>query len=142
MELDFYKIAMRPGKPLMFGRFGTVPLLGLPGNPVSSLVCAILFLRPALRRLQGLPPDDGQKLTARLASPVKQNDRRQDYMRASLSRSEAGELVANPFELQDSSVMTLLARADCLVVRPPFAPAAKAGDMVEILALSGGSVSL
>lgn len=141
MELDFYKIAMRPGKPLMFGRLGEVPVLGLPGNPVSSYVCSVLFLRPALLRMQGLDPLE-RRLKARLAVSLKQNDQREDYMRASLSRSPDGELIANPFESQDSSLVTVLARADCLIVRPPFAPAASKDDTVEILPLTGGSFSL
>jgi len=141
MDLDFYKIAMRPGKPLMFGRLGDVPVLGLPGNPVSSFVCAVLFLRPALLRMQGLDPIE-RRLTARLEAPLKQNDQREDYMRASLSRSESGELIAKPFSSQDSSLMTVLARADCLIVRPPFAPAAAKDERVEILPLTGGSFSL
>ncbi|UEM23483.1 molybdopterin molybdotransferase MoeA [Skermanella mucosa] len=142
MDLDFYKIAMRPGKPLMFGRLGDVPVLGLPGNPVSSQVCAILFLRPALHRLLGLPAEEESRRTAMLGRPVKQNDQREDYLRASLSIGPDGELVANPFESQDSSLLTVLARADCLVVRPPFAPAASAGDTVEFLSLGGGILSL
>lgn len=141
MELDFYKIAMRPGKPLMFGRLGEVPVLGLPGNPVSSYVCSVLFLRPALLRMQGLDPRE-RRLKARLAVSIKQNDQREDYMRASLSRSPDGELIAKPFESQDSSLVTVLAWADCLIVRPPFAPAAFKDDTVEILPLNGGSFSL
>lgn len=141
MDLDFYKIAMRPGKPLMFGRLGDVPVLGLPGNPVSSYVCSVLFLRPALLRMQGLDPAEN-RLKARLGVPIKQNDQREDYMRAKLSRSPAGELIAKPFELQDSSLVSVLAQADCLIVRPPFAPAASKDDIVEILPLTGGSFSL
>lgn len=141
MELDFYKIAMRPGKPLMFGRLGEVPVLGLPGNPVSSYVCSVLFLRPALLRMQGLDPSE-RRLKARLAVSIKQNDQREDYMRASLSRSPDGDLIAKAFESQDSSLVTVLARADCLIIRPPFAPAASKDDAVEILPLSGGSFSL
>lgn len=141
MELDFYKIAMRPGKPLMFGRFGDVPVLGLPGNPVSSMVCGILFLKPVMRRLLGLPALEAP-LKARLGRALRGNDRRQDYLRATLSRTEEGDLLATPFELQDSSVVTLLAQAGCLVVRPPFAPAAEAGDIVEVIPLSGSMQSL
>lgn len=141
MELDFYKIAMRPGKPLMFGRLGEVPVLGLPGNPVSSYVCSVLFLRPALLRMQGLDPLE-RRLKARLAVSLKQNDQREDYMRASLTRSPDGELIANPFESQDSSLVTVLARSDDQAVRPPFAPAASKDDTVEILPLTGGSFSL
>lgn len=141
MDLDFYKIAMRPGKPLMFGRLGDVPMIGLPGNPVSSQVCAVLFLRPAIRRLLGLPTEESRR-SAVLGRAVKQNDQREDYIRASLNIGPAGELVANPFESQDSSLLTVLARADCLVIRPPFAPAASPGDTVDFLPLSGGILSL
>ncbi|HEV7369068.1 gephyrin-like molybdotransferase Glp [Arenibaculum sp.] len=138
MRLDFYKIAMRPGKPLMFGRFGDVPLLGLPGNPVSSMVCGLLFLRPLLRRLQGLADTSEPVARATLGIALAENDGRQDYLRARLERGPSGELVAHPFPLQDSSVMSLLAAADCLVVRPPRAPAARPGDPVDILPLSTG----
>jgi molybdopterin molybdotransferase len=135
LELDFWKIAMRPGKPLIFGRIGGTPLLGLPGNPVSSMVCALIFLGPALRAMLGLshrPPDAA---TAILGRALPENDERQDYLRATLTRRDDGRPVATPFEKQDSSMMALLARSDCLVVRPPFAPAAAAGAAVPIVAL-------
>lgn len=141
MQLDFYKIAMRPGKPLMFGRFGDVPLLGLPGNPVSSMVCGILFLRPILRRLQGLREAAEPMSRATLGTALAENDGRQDYLRARLETGPSGESVAYPFPLQDSSVLSLLATADCLVVRPPRAPAARPGDRVDILPLSTGILS-
>lgn len=146
LELDFYKIAMRPGKPLSFGRLGEVPVLGLPGNPVSTVVCALLFVRPVLRVLQGLPAEEegegGGRETALLGAPLGENDRRQEYRRATLSRNEAGELVATPFANQDSSVLSLLSRADCLVVRPALAPAAAAGTRVEIMRFAGGGPGL
>ncbi|WP_207478801.1 molybdopterin molybdotransferase MoeA [Arenibaculum pallidiluteum] len=138
LALDFYKIAMRPGKPLSFGRLGEVPVLGLPGNPVSAFVCGLLFLKPVLRRLQGLEADEGPALTARLGAALPSNDRRQEYRRATLSRDHGGELVATPFANQDSSVMSLLSRADCLIVRPPFAEASDVGERVEILSFEGG----
>jgi molybdopterin molybdotransferase len=141
MTLDFYKIAMRPGKPLMFGRFGDVPVLGLPGNPVSSMVCGILFLKPVLRRLLGLPAVE-PPLRARLGRALGPNDRRQEYMRAALSRTPEGDLVATPFETQDSAVVSMLARADCLVVREPRAPAAEAGQAVEVIPLAGSMISV
>jgi molybdopterin molybdotransferase len=131
--LDFWKIAMRPGKPLIFGRLGDVPLLGLPGNPVSTLVCAILFLRPALHALLGSKEKLGPSL-ARLAGSLAANDARQDYIRASLSIRD-GEHWTEPFAIQDSSMLSVFARADCLVVRKPHAPAADIGDRVEILLL-------
>jgi molybdopterin molybdotransferase len=141
MRLDFYRIAMRPGKPLMFGRFGDVPFLGLPGNPVSSMVCGILFLRPILRRLQGLREAAEPLSRATLGTALPGNDDRQDYLRARLETGPSGESVAYPFPLQDSSVLSLLAAADCLVVRPPRAPAARPGDRVDILPLSTGILS-
>ncbi|HXQ65577.1 MAG TPA: gephyrin-like molybdotransferase Glp [Alphaproteobacteria bacterium] len=137
LAVDFWQIAMRPGKPLIFGRLGTTPLLGLPGNPVSSLVCAIIFLRPAMARMLGLGTSEEGFAKARLGCDLAANDRRQDYLRARLARAPDGEMVATPFEVQDSSNLSRLAHADCLVVRPPFAPSAKAGDGVTIIPLDG-----
>jgi len=136
LAVDFWKIAMRPGKPLMFGKFGDVPLLGLPGNPVSSQVCALLFLGPVIDAMLGLPRVEKPTVTARLGSDLAANDRREDYMRARLARDGDGELVATPFPKQDSSMISLLVEAGCLVVRAPQAPAAKAGDPVEIIPLT------
>jgi molybdopterin molybdotransferase len=133
--LDFWKIAMRPGKPLMVGRYRETPMMGLPGNPVSSLVCALLFLKPAIERLLGFTEAAAPPLKARLKAPLPANDRRQDYLRATLTRTADGALEAAPFAKQDSSMMSLLARSDCLVVRAPHAPAAAAGDPVEIISL-------
>ena len=127
---------MRPGKPLMFGRFGEVPLLGLPGNPVSSLVCALLFLGPIVGRLLGLAEPAPRTMTARLGADLAANDRREDYLRARLGRDGDGELVATAFPKQDSSMISLLVEAGCLVIRAPQAPAAKAGDAVEIMPLT------
>jgi len=132
-ELDFWKIAMRPGKPLIFGRLGGTPLLGLPGNPVSTLVCAMLFLKPAIAALLGTPPENGTA-TARLVGELKENDGRQDYVRARLETKD-GERFVEPFGIQDSSMLSVLARADALIVRSPRAPAAKAGERVTILLL-------
>jgi molybdopterin molybdotransferase len=131
--LDFWKIAMRPGKPLIFGRLGTTPLLGLPGNPVSTLVCATLFLRPAITVLQGAPADSPD-VTGRLLSDLHANDGRQDYVRARLE-TRNGEQCVEPFAVQDSSMLSLFARADALIVRRPHAPAAKQGERVPILLL-------
>jgi molybdopterin molybdotransferase len=139
LTLDFWKIAMRPGKPLMVGRYRETPMMGLPGNPVSSLVCGLLFLKPAIERLTGLATEPSAPLRARLAVALPENDRRQDYLRATLTRRPDGTLVARPFGKQDSSMMSLLARSDCLVVRPPHAPAAPAGEMVEIVPLAPDS---
>ncbi|HEV2551492.1 MAG TPA: gephyrin-like molybdotransferase Glp [Stellaceae bacterium] len=135
LALDFWKIAMRPGKPLMVGRYRETPMMGLPGNPVSTVVCGLLFLRPAIEKMLGLERALPAPQRARLAVPLPANDRRQDYLRATLSRDADGTLLARPFEKQDSSMMSLLVQADCLVIRPPEAPPAKAGDEIEIIAL-------
>ncbi len=137
LELDFWKIAMRPGKPLMFGKLDQIPLLGLPGNPVSSLVCAILYLGPIMEAMLGLRRADEPAPTAVLGTDLDENDRRQDYLRARLSRGGDGDLVATPFGRQDSSMLSHLVNSDCLVVRAPHAPPVKAGERVEIIPLPG-----
>jgi molybdopterin molybdotransferase len=142
LTLDFWTIAMRPGKPLMVGNLRGTPLLGLPGNPVSSLVCGLVFLRPALQRLLGIAAGAGPGRSARLAVPLAANDRRQDYLRASCRPGSDGELEVAPFGRQDSSMMSLLSRADCLVVRPPHAPAAPVGERVPIIGFDGGLVGI
>ncbi|HEY6336547.1 MAG TPA: gephyrin-like molybdotransferase Glp [Alphaproteobacteria bacterium] len=142
LAVDFWKIAMRPGKPLIFGRLGDTPLLGFPGNPVSSMVCAIIFLRPAMDRMLGLEDDAEPPASAKLGRDLAPNDSRQDYLRSRIARAPDGELVATPFEVQDSSMLSRLAQADCLVIRPPRAPAAKAGERVPVILLDAhlGSV--
>ncbi len=138
MELGFWRIAMRPGKPLMHGTLGPLRVLGLPGNPTSSVVCAILFLRPLLRALHG-EPDAGADPShpARLAVDVTANGVRQDYMRASLSHDGDGILLATPVANQDSSLVKTMARADGVIVRPPHAPPAKAGDPCRVIPFHG-----
>jgi molybdopterin molybdotransferase len=130
---DFWKIAMRPGKPLIFGRIGNTPLLGLPGNPVSALVTALLFLKPAMAAMLGLPTPL-QTRTARLAAALPANDGREDYLRAT-HVLRGGESFVQAAPVQDSSMLKSLVRADCLIVRPSHAAAAAAGDAVEILDL-------
>ena len=134
MTLDFWRIAMRPGKPLMVGDLAGMPVLGLPGNPVSSLVCALLFLEPLTRKLAHLP-DRSRLVAARLAAPLPANDRRQDYVRAQLSREPDGSLLAHPFARQDSSMTKVFAQSDGLIVRPPQTPAAALGDSCTVLKL-------
>ncbi|OCP00999.1 MULTISPECIES: gephyrin-like molybdotransferase Glp [unclassified Ensifer] len=134
MTLDFWRIAMRPGKPLMVGQLGVATVLGLPGNPVSSLVCSLLFLEPLVRKLARLPERE-RIATARLASPLPGNDIRQDYVRARLSRDSDGNLVAHPFSRQDSSMMKVFAQSDCLIVRAPHAEEAPLGTSCDILRL-------
>jgi len=135
LKLDFWQIAMRPGKPLMFGRFGDVPMIGLPGNPVSSLVCAVLFVGPAIAAMLGRAETGPKTERAALGRDLDPNDRREEYMRATLSRDADGTLRATPFAKQDSSMIALLARAEALAIRPANAPAAKAGDPVDIIRL-------
>jgi len=138
LELDFWQIAMRPGKPLMVGRYQGTPMVGLPGNPVSTMVCALLFLRPALDRLSGVPTVEEAAPTARLGVALPKNDRRQDYLRSRLARAADGALEVFPYEVQDSSMMRLLSAADCLVVRPPHAAPIGAGATVPIVPFPGG----
>ncbi|MER8608356.1 molybdopterin molybdotransferase MoeA, partial [Mesorhizobium sp. M1233] len=133
MALDFWKIAMRPGKPLMFGRLGDIRCIGLPGNPVASLVCTQLFLKPLLAQLGGRAFQQDMR-RARLGTAMPANDLRQDYVRAVVS-TNAGALVATPFGIQDSSMLKMLADADGLIVRAPFAPAAAAGSPCDVLML-------
>lgn len=136
MTLDFWKVAMRPGKPLMFGRLGTRRVLGLPGNPVSAFVCARIFLVPLIARLLGIAETElpAATRTVALGAPLEANGPRQHYMRAEIRR-ENDETVTLPLASQDSSLLSLLARADCLIVRPPHAPEARIGEAVEVLLL-------
>jgi len=133
MTLSFWKIAMRPGKPLIFGRFSGTSVLGLPGNPVSSMVCAHVFLSPLVRRLAGRihAPD---LRPAELGAAMPANDSRRDYVRASVALGPRG-LVATPFPLQDSSMLSVLAAANALIIRAPNAPAAEIGDRCQVLML-------
>jgi molybdopterin molybdotransferase len=142
MQLDFWKIAMRPGKPLMFGTLGSLRVLGLPGNPVSTIVTGLLFLKPAIERMLSLSGVDPERQVALLGKDMPANDMRQDYVRARLVTNAEGQRIATPFSPQDSSMLALIARADCLIVRKPHAPAAKVGDTIEILPLSGGCWSI
>ncbi|MGA0593542.1 gephyrin-like molybdotransferase Glp [Enterovirga sp. CN4-39] len=135
MELGFWRVALRPGKPLMHGRLGSTMLLGLPGNPVSSIVCGILFVVPAIRALLG-DPHAGEDPTEAglLGRDLPANDTRQDYMRARLEREE-GELVATAERRQDSSMLATLAASEALIVRAPHAPEAAAGERCRIIRL-------
>lgn len=136
MELDFWRIAMRPGKPLMFGRFHQTRVLGLPGNPVSAIVCALLFLKPLMSSLLAAPLVDPSE-PALLAGDLKENDERQDYLRAALVLQDSGLPTATALSTQDSSGLSVLAKADCLIIRPPHAPPAKTGDYCRIIRLAG-----
>ncbi|WP_047454913.1 gephyrin-like molybdotransferase Glp [Rhizobium rhizogenes] len=134
MQLDFWRIAMRPGKPLMVGSLGETHILGLPGNPVSSLVCGLLFLEPLIRKLASLLPVR-REATALAAIPLKANDQRQDYVRATLTKAADGSWLAEPFSKQDSSMMKVFSRSDCLIIRPPHVPELAAGSTCPVLLL-------
>jgi molybdopterin molybdotransferase len=112
---------------------GQMPMLGLPGNPVSTLVCAQIFLRPAIERMLGIAASDDDYDLAILGRALPANDQREDYLRCQLQRDEHGKLVAWPFERQDSSMLSLMSSADCLLVRQPFDQARALGDSVRIL---------
>jgi molybdopterin molybdotransferase len=141
LELDFWQIAMRPGKPLMFGRVRDVPLLGLPGNPVSVGVCGVLFVRAAICVLLGLDPAPPE-VPAVLSVPLGANDRRQDYLRGQVEWQGDGRLSVRPAPRQDSSMLATFARADCLIKRPPYAPPIEPGAMVPVLLLGSGPVGI
>ena len=135
LVVDFWQIAMRPGKPLLFGRMGAVPVLGLPGNPVSAMVCAVLFLMPALARMQGLPAGPPPTVSAVLGAPVRENDRRADHLRATVTHDDAGRQVVTPFGVQDSAMLRRLASADALILRAPHAAALPMGAEVTVIRL-------
>jgi molybdopterin molybdotransferase len=136
MDLSFWKIAMRPGRPLMHGHIGPMHVLGLPGNPVSSYVCCLLFVVPLLRHLSGRRDFALETESALLGRDLPANDERAEYLRAGCEKNDAGIMVATPFGNQDSSVMSRLSAANCLVVRPPFAPAAKMGEACSVVKLA------
>ena len=135
VTMAFWKIAMRPGKPMMHGRLGAMRVIGLPGNPVSSYVCAFLFLVPLIRALLGRTTVHHRKETALLGRDLAANDRREDYLRARLEARDDGTMIATPVDHQDSSLLANLAAARALVIRPPFAPATRQGSVCEILRL-------
>lgn len=134
VTLSFWKVALRPGRPMMHGRLGGMHVLGLPGNPVSAFVCSVLFLIPLIRQLAGRADAEPRIESAALGCDLPENDERADYLRATLTPGPDGE-VATPFPEQDSSMLVPLAKAQCLLVREPHAPAARAGSRCKILRL-------
>ncbi|WP_123792354.1 gephyrin-like molybdotransferase Glp [Pacificibacter maritimus] len=126
----FYKVAMRPGKPLMAGRLGDAMMLGLPGNPVSALVTAHLFMLPALNKMLGLGETPVALHPARLTQDLPANGPRAHYMRAQIDMGQV-----TPFDSQDSALLRILSDANALIVRPPFAPASSTGDTVDVILL-------
>ena len=135
VAMAFWRIAMRPGKPLMHGRLGAMRVIGLPGNPESSYVCAFLFLVPLIRKLCGRLSVHHTTESALLGRDIAANDRREDYLRARLATRDDGALIATPVDHQDSSLLGNLVAAQALLIRPPFAPEAKAGAVCSILRL-------
>ncbi len=134
LDLSFWRVALRPGRPMLHGRLGAMHVLGVPGNPVSAYVCAFLFLVPLIGRLTGRDAPAYAPQKARLGRDLPANDERQDYLRATLTEAAEG-LIATPLPAQDSSLMAPLARADCLLIREPNAPAASSGSPCVILKL-------
>ena len=134
LELSFWRVALRPGRPMMHGRLGDMQVLGVPGNPVSSYVCAFLFLVPLIRKLAGRTDILHLSQSAQLGSDLPANDERADYLRAVVQEGPNG-LLATPLPAKDSSLMAPLAKADCLLIREPYAPAAAAGSDCVILKL-------
>ncbi len=141
LKLDFYKVAMKPGKPLIFGHVKGTPILGLPGNPVSANVTGLIFMRAAMEVMLGRPFAGLETTTAPLTVDVPENGPRKEFMRATIETTKDGAWGVNPFEAQDSALLARLAAADCLVIRPPHASAAKAGERVEIILLPKGELS-
>jgi len=135
VKLSFWKVALRPGRPLMHGRVGNMRVLGLPGNPVAAFICGVLFLVPLLRRLAGRTDLSFPEDHAVLSGALPANDERTEYMRAMLETRPDGTRIATAFPKQDSSMLVPLAQADCLIVREPFAPAAEPGAPCRILNL-------
>ena len=135
ISMAFWKIAIRPGKPMMHGRLGAMRVIGLPGNPVSSYVCAFLFMVPLIRAMSGRSMIHHHRERAVLGRDLGANDQREDYLRARLEQRDDGTLVALPVSHQDSSLLANLAAAQVLLVRAPFAPRAEAGTPCEVLRL-------
>jgi molybdopterin molybdotransferase len=134
VKIDFWKIALRPGKPFMYGRKGRTHVMGLPGNPVSALVTARIFLKPLLQVMMGLLAEEAE-VTAILSHPLPRNDQRQDYLRATMTVAPDGRRTVTPFSAQDSSMQRTLQSSQALIIRPPNAPEAPKSSSVPVLLL-------
>jgi molybdopterin molybdotransferase len=134
VKIDFWKIALRPGKPFMYGRKGRTHVLGLPGNPVSALVTARIFLKPLLDKMMGLSVEE-HTTTAILDGHLDANDGRQDYMRATLRIAADGRRIVSPFSMQDSSMQRTLQLSQALIIRAPHAPEVQTGAEIPVLLL-------
>jgi molybdopterin molybdotransferase len=135
LKTEFYKVRMRPGKPLMAGRLGRIPMIGLPGNPVSAMVCGHIFLRPAIGKMTGLGGSALPRELARLGADIGKNGGREHYLRAALT-VEGSQMTVRAFERQDSALLSVLSQANALLVRAPDDPPRKAGDMVDVIRLT------
>ncbi|NVK18110.1 MAG: molybdopterin molybdotransferase MoeA [Methylocystaceae bacterium] len=142
LNIDFWRIAMKPGKPFMFGHIGNKPAMGLPGNPVSSYITAFLFLRPALRKMQGGAFQQDQPVRAILGADVPANTTRQEYRRAVFSKDLNGRLVATPYDKQDSSMLANLAACEGFIIRPINSPALKAGEQTDVIYVADSHLSI
>jgi len=136
LELDFWQIAMRPGKPLIYGSLGSTHFIGLPGNPVSALVCALIFVRPAILGLLGAQNSELPIVEVPTLSSLEENDEREDYLRAMFEKDKNGNLAVFPYGYQDSSMISVFADADALIVRPPFDKRIEVGEIVRAIPLS------
>ena len=138
LQIDFWKVALRPGKPLMYGSYNNIPMLGLPGNPVSAFVCGILFLRPAIKKLLGSSQIFDNKIKAALGCELKENDERETYLRSKLNFEINGDLIVIPFNTQDSNQISTLSKSDCFAIRTPNAKKASKGDLINIIPFNIG----
>ncbi len=136
-SITFWKIAMRPGKPLIFGSIGAMPILGLPGNPVSAGVCGLIFVKPAIHAMLGIY-DQSEPMSAPLATSLPKNDRRQDYLRGYWVRLDDGSRAVMPASRQDSSMLGIFTHSEVLIIRPPHAPAIAEGSLADILPIPDG----
>lgn len=142
LDIDFWRIAIKPGKPFMFGKIKGVPAMGLPGNPVSAYVTAFIFLRAALKKMQGLPFEQDTPLRALLGGDVPANGARQEFMRAILSHDDQGALVATPYDQQDSSMLANLARCEGFIIRPVKGESLVKGQKTDVIMVRDGLVSI
>tara|TARA_A100001015_G_scaffold318767_1_gene439629 strand:+ start:2410 stop:3633 length:1224 start_codon:yes stop_codon:yes gene_type:complete len=136
-SINFWKIAMRPGKPLIFGSIGETPILGLPGNPVSAGVCGLIFVKPALHALLG-SSDQSVLMSAPLATSLPKNGRRQDYMRGYWVQLDDGSRAVMPASRQDSSMLGIFTHSEVLIIRPPHSPAVAEGSLIDIMPIPNG----
>ncbi|NVJ90294.1 MAG: molybdopterin molybdotransferase MoeA [Methylocystaceae bacterium] len=142
LDIDFWQVAVKPGKPFMFGHIGGKPVMGLPGNPVSSYILAFLFVRPALRKMQGMAFEQDVPVRAILGADVPKNTVRQEYMRAVFSRDDQGRLVATPYFKQDSAMLANLAHCEGFIIRPVHAEPSQAGEECDAIFIGDSHLTI